>query len=451
MENITIPKDLIEAIKKRECVLFVASGLSSQVKRSNGQPLPNWTGFLEELLNWAKIKRVPFNSDPTEIQEMITKGNHLMAAEELQELINVNEFGEFLNDVFRDNKVKPTNTHQTLTKIPFRAILTTNYDSLLEGAYTISSGGQIPKSFTPSDLSSALSPLRKKDFFIFKMHGDIDRPASIILGTRSYNNLLYKSPEYLSFLETLFTTQTVLFIGFGGSDPDLDYLLDRLSTIFSRTLNKHFILIAKGKFNFTEKRRLLLDRRLEVIEYDPKDNHKEVDVFISNLNKFLDEKSSKSDEILNKAKLKTYVLMISDGNEDIENDVLTNYIDSIPGFQVTVWTSISGYFSKERETHDNDMFLSNSYEFKPSIAIIVLTEKSIKSVKFEHEVEQALLKELEEKISIIPIVIGDIEIPFKLRNYQLIKLPENYKKKDLEILKKIITVHNISYPQVRQR
>jgi hypothetical protein len=436
-----IPQDLIDAIKKRECVLFVASGLSSQVKRSNGKTLPNWTGFLEELLEWAELKRVPFNSDPSEISQMIKKGNHLMAAEELQELININEFGEFLNEIFRDKDVKPSKSHEILTKIPFRAILTTNYDALIEGAYAVSSGGQIPKSFTPADLNSALSPLRKKEFFVFKLHGDIDRPEGIVLGSRSYNNLMYKSPNYLSFLETLFTTQTVLFIGFGGSDPDFDYLIDRLSTIFSRTLNKHFLLAANNKFNFTEKRRLLLDKRLEVIEYDPKNNHQEVEVFINKVHSLVNNKDSKQTET---KETPTYVLVMS---SDFEQDSIVGYVDSLPNFQVTMWTSFDRYFdgtSESRKKFLGDLEDDN-YEFKPTIAIIELRKESINSVKFEQEIEQALLKELEEKIIIIPVVIGKVEIPFKLRNFQHIRLPEKFSKKDLNALKEILTVYNNVY------
>jgi hypothetical protein len=387
---------------------------------------------------------VPFHSDPKEIRDMISKGNYLMAAEELQELFNPNEFGEFLNEMFRDSKVKPSKTHETLTKIPFRAILTTNYDALIEGAYTISSGGQIPKTFTPSDLNSALSPLRKKDFFVFKMHGDIDRPESIVLGTRSYNNLMYKSPEYLSFLETLFTTHTVLFVGFGGSDPDLDYLIDRLSTIFSRTLNKHFILVSKERFNFTEKRRLLLDKRLEVIEYDPKNNHKQVEEFINNLHNFINNREDgKQNIITEQTKNKPiYVLMISDmENGKSPYNELTRCIDSIDNFEVTVWANYSSYFNKSAKGYDD--LIEEDYEYKPSIAFIVISEEAKKSANFELEVEQTLLKELDERLTVIPIVIGNIEIPFKLRNYQHLKLPQKYKQKDLDNLKsQIINVYN---------
>lgn len=434
--NNNIPIDLIESISKGECVLFLASGLSSKVIRSNGKPLPSWTSFLEELLSWAQSKRVPFNSDPNEIKEMISKGNLLMAAEELQGLINPNEFGEFLNEVFRDKDVKPTKSHNLLTKIPFKSILTTNYDALIEGAYTISSGGQIPKKFTQCDLDSALSPLRKKDFFIFKMHGDIDRPNTIILGTRSYNNLIYKSPEYLSFLETLFTTHTVLFMGFGGSDPDLDYLMDRLSTIFSRTLNKHFILVPKSKFNFTEKRRLLLDKRLEVIEYDPQNDHEHVHSFIENLHNIINK--TKESEI-KPAKGKVTNLMIihsiEKANEKFSKQI-TKFIDSKKGFAVTAWSYLDYYLdSSTTEDRIKKLFEYDEQEsniYAPNIALILITENALKSVRFETDVELALLKQIEKKIKVIPIVIGNIGIPYKLRNYQHLRLPIKFTKEDLQ-------------------
>jgi len=440
----TIPKDLVESILKKECILFVASGLSSKAIRSNGKPLPSWTGFLKELLDWAELKRVPFNSDPKEILEMIDKGSHLMAAEELQELINHNEFTDFLNAVFRERNIKPTIAHQNLTKIPFRAILTTNYDNLIEGAFAYSNQGQIPKKFTKNDLSLHSSPLRSKDFFIFKMHGDIDRSDTIVLGSRSYNNLVYKSPEYLSFLETLFTTHTVLFIGFGGSDPDLDYLLDRLSTIFSRTLNKHFILVPNNKFNFTEKRRLLLDKRLEVIDYDPKDNHAEVDNFIGALLEIITETRSKDDN-KPKKKIRTTNVQIFESMSGVkDNDfgkIITDYIDSIDGFHVNSWGNFDHYFNTEKPVSIDDFFHHpDEWEEEdiPKVSIIIISKKELQSNKFEKDIEIALLKQLEERNRVIPILIGDVDIPFKLRNFQYLKLNENFTKKDLTPLKRLL-------------
>src|SRR6185369_4160848 len=104
-----------------------------------------------------------------------------------------------------------------------------------------------------------------------------------VLGSRDYQDLLFRTPGYRQFLETLFASYTVLFVGFGGSDPNLEGVLDRLASIYSRTLDRHFILLPASRLNTTEKRRLALDRRLEVIEYEPDATHSQVGAFLSDL------------------------------------------------------------------------------------------------------------------------------------------------------------------------
>jgi hypothetical protein len=79
-EDIAIPKELIEAVLKGECILFVASGLSSAIQRTSGKNLPSWKDFLMELLQWCIQNNIQFNSEPLEIKAMIDKGNFLMAA-----------------------------------------------------------------------------------------------------------------------------------------------------------------------------------------------------------------------------------------------------------------------------------------------------------------------------------------------------------------------------------
>jgi hypothetical protein len=118
---------------------------------------------------------------------------------------------------------------------------------------------------------------------VFKIHGHLDRPNSVVLGSRDYQDLLFRTPGYRQFLETLFATHTVLFVGFGGADPNLDGVFDRLAAIYSRTLDRHFILLPANRLNTTEKRRLALDRRLEVIEYDADPTHSQVGAFLREL------------------------------------------------------------------------------------------------------------------------------------------------------------------------
>lgn len=435
----TIPPELIQAIKNNKCILFVGSGLSAKVTRSTNKTLPLWGGFLEELLDWSKSKNAIFWNGPEEITDIIKKGNFLLAAQELQECISLGEFAEFLNFVFRDKKVIPTETHKNIFKTPFRAILTTNYDTLLEGAFALTHDGQMPIKFTQEDLQTISSPLRSEDFFLFKIHGDIDRPESIILGSKSYNQILFRTPEYLHFLETLFTTHTVLFIGFSGNDIDLDFVTDRLSTIYSRTLNKHYILLPNDKYNLTEKRRLLLDKRLEVIDYEKDKSHSEVDFFFNTLDELVNSSSPTTTTTTtttatatatvpsqrNRKDKKDLLFLSSKNFEAKHRESLKNTLE---GFEYQSYGWFWGFdsgFSHEK---------LNSLIETSNIVVMFFDKDLLKHKEIESVFELITLREVDEQVKIIPITIGDTAIaPAFIRRRSIFM-----KEFDLERMKKIL-------------
>ena len=56
--------------------------------------------------------------------------------------------------------------------------------------------------------------LYNPEFFIFKFHGDIGSPESIILTSRDYDRLILRNPHARSFLQADFLNYTVLFVGY---------------------------------------------------------------------------------------------------------------------------------------------------------------------------------------------------------------------------------------------
>lgn len=112
-----------------------------------------------------------------------------------------------------------------LRAIPFRAILTSNFDTLLDGD-------------TPGN-SAYRSVLRPKatawwegTFWgdtpykapILKIHGDVRKPETIVLTRRDYRQLLYRHPGYQDFLRAVLAHHTVLYLGFSFTDAYLNEL-----------------------------------------------------------------------------------------------------------------------------------------------------------------------------------------------------------------------------------
>ncbi|MCK4733701.1 MAG: SIR2 family protein [Methanophagales archaeon] len=421
-----IPPEIINALISDKCILFVGSGLSSQVRRSNDQPLPTWKELLFELLDWGIAKKVRFWGDPVDIKQMIEKGNLLMAAQELQDRISTAKIGEFLNFVFGDKSVRPSIAHRLLPHIAFRGILTTNYDSLIEGAYAIENNGRIPSVFTQEDLLTRPSPLHRDDFFIFKLHGHFDRPSTIILGSRDYQDLLFRTPGYRQFLETLFSTHTIVFIGFGANDPDLDNILDRLSSIYSRTLDKHYILLPSGRLNSTEKRRLAFDKRLEVIDYTEDVYHTQVTEFLREL---IVQVGREQKEIEPYLDVEPERLKIFISGSMMDRDVLTHIAKFLRENDYSPWLA-------EDDIKPGEVLIqkiSSAIQNADSM-IVVFSENSVQSSWVMKEFQYALHRELENKIFIIPIVIGDVRPHAYLMDRFYLKLEKTFNSKDLQPL-----------------
>ncbi|NIM15585.1 MAG: TIR domain-containing protein [Candidatus Aminicenantes bacterium] len=274
-----VPEMLIRRIREHRCVLFAGAGLSAQARAEDGAHLPTWKRLLESMIEWCVDHRVQLRAEPRDFSVVLEKGRLLVVAQELQQSLG-EQLNSCLSDVLHSGNTKPSTAHRLLCRTDWVAILTSNYDGLIEGAYALESGGIVPPVFSPDGINHALDCLRNDRFFVFKVHGDVNLPGSIVLSNRDYSRVLYLSPAYRSLLETIFASYTVLFVGFGGSDPDLDGVIDRLSTIYERSIGQHFILISEDEFSALERRRLLEDKRLDCITYQRDASHSQVVEFL---------------------------------------------------------------------------------------------------------------------------------------------------------------------------
>ena len=274
-----IPEMLVRQIRQHRCVLFAGAGLSAQARLEDGAPIPTGSNLLERMIYWCLDHRVQLRAEPEEFREVLRRGRFLVVAQELQQSLG-GQLNSCLSDILFCGRTQPSEAHRLVCKIDWVAALTSNYDSLIEGAYALESGGIVPHVFSLDGINQALNLLRNGQFFVFKVHGDVNLPGSIDLGNRDYARLIYLSPAYRSFLEAIFASFTVLFVGFGGSDPDLEDVIDRLSTIYERSIGQHFILIAEDEFTALERRRLLEDKRLDCITYQRDTSHSQVTEFL---------------------------------------------------------------------------------------------------------------------------------------------------------------------------
>ena len=279
-----LPLDLLKEIQDRNCVLFIGSGISRKCIARGRRPLPNWYEFLYSFLKWKNRKKPYEKKYYKELKKLIDQEKFLIAAEEILENTSSEDFVEFLHQSFDSKSIIPSYLHRLIPNIPFKGIITTNYDNLIELSY-IEAHRRIPKILVNTDVIKG-DVIDEKDFYILKMHGDIENPQSIVLSYKTYVEMIYKSPAYREFLEYLFTNHCILFIGYGGRDPNVESIIDKLST--QEKAASHYLLAEEGVLTGIEKKRLQIDRNIHVIEYvDYFGLHNHIDTFFDDVLSYL--------------------------------------------------------------------------------------------------------------------------------------------------------------------
>lgn len=217
-------ENLFELIRKENVIVWAGAGMSLYAGFPSGKEL------CEILLQ---------NLNPRE-KEIINP--HLSLPELAEEFYrikgsNKNELIRILNDTF----LKPansSNTHDKIAIIPhFKTIITTNYDSLFEDAY---------KNKAQLIFNSKHIPyIDNKKVQIFKVHGCLSEPDSIILTKSDYNNFFkdnYDANTYWSVIRERLATNSVLFLGYNIEDPNISVIFDRITDSLSDNKKESFLV-----------------------------------------------------------------------------------------------------------------------------------------------------------------------------------------------------------------
>ncbi|MGB0591712.1 MAG: SIR2 family NAD-dependent protein deacylase [Myxococcota bacterium] len=230
-----VPQGLCEAILGGRCVAFVGAGFSAAAR------LPTWKSL---LLAVADTGEVP-SEERVEIRALlqadtphssVSADAYEQAAQLLQDHLGRSAFTDAVRESLRpDSHARESETMRArmryLAEIPFRAVLTTNFDTLIEG---------LPPE--PETYQKVLWPWGGSRWWdeafwgegdrglasrVVKLHGDLmtsEQAASIVFTRRDYRRQLHTRAGYLSFLHALLSTSTVLFMGTSFEDAYLNEL-----------------------------------------------------------------------------------------------------------------------------------------------------------------------------------------------------------------------------------
>jgi hypothetical protein len=256
------PEFLVQRLRAGKCILFVGSGLSAAAG------LPTWSGLLQDITKWAERER-PGAVNVQEIEDLLAKGKLTEVAEHLRDTIGLEGLQRAMAERLQVDNCPVPAVHQLITRLPFRAIITTNFDRLIERAFE----HKIPVA-TQLDAEALADYIGKRDcFFLLKAHGDVERADTIVLTETDFGRMVYSNEAFkLSFL-TLLMTHAILFVGYSVADLDFRLLLGHHSELFGSQGPPRYALIA----GLGQVERSNLGRK--TIQVLPYDKHEEVPEF----------------------------------------------------------------------------------------------------------------------------------------------------------------------------
>ena len=257
---------LAEELEKGKLVVFVGAGVS----KNSG--LPEWEELIKDYADYRGIKK-------------FTSKQFLTIPEEVFERYGSLKYYEIAEKRFL-GKYVPNSIHRILKKMKLTYIITTNYDTLIEDE--IKNLQIVSKD---EDL-----PYTNSNRMLIKMHGDFEN-KNIVLKKSDYDNYEKNFQLISTLVKGLFTTNTVLFIGYSYSDTNVQQIMNWIKEILKEKTRKAFLVEFTNEDNKEEENgeqinkislKLLNDNNDEVLYENKKERfnnnyEKTLTKFLSNI------------------------------------------------------------------------------------------------------------------------------------------------------------------------
>ena len=208
-----------EASKQDKLVIFVGAGVST----NSGVPM--WGKLIESL-----------KQDLPETLRQET--DDLKVAQLYKDSRGYKEYMEKIKESLMCGKISPNPIHYAILDLKPCHIITTNYDDLIEQAIM-----QKYQQYYVVKRDTDLPYLQYQNTLI-KMHGDFEAD-NIVLTENDYYNYSNNFPLIRSFVQSLFASKLILFIGFSFNDMNLKIILNDVGNILKENMQRVYFLTDK--------------------------------------------------------------------------------------------------------------------------------------------------------------------------------------------------------------
>lgn len=218
--------EINKASRQGKLVFFVGAGVSTL------SGYPRWAELVDVFYKRLYGK---------EREGVLTSDDYLRIPQIFYDVLEEHEkdqYDEILREIF-DVQKKPNSVHYKILSLNPAHIITTNYDDLLEKTCW-QRGKYYTKISAEKDVSGATSSR-----YLVKVHGDFSRgfnADNVVLKESDYMSYDQNYPLISNLMKTIMATHTIVFIGYGLGDYNINLLLNWVKQLQKDGYNKPFFI-----------------------------------------------------------------------------------------------------------------------------------------------------------------------------------------------------------------
>lgn len=237
---------LREIVSSRNAIAFVGAGASADL-------YPTWPQLIDHLIADCMNRGLGMPPDQS-LWRSMAKSEPLETVDLIRRRLGDQLYRASLRTIFSlrsdSNERYYTTAQLALSQLPFKGVVTTNYDhGILEARAASEHVTRIPRFSTWQD-NDSLSQWLSGDIFdsadppFLFLHGSYQRSETIVLGQSDYLKA-YRTPLFRTAFERLWTAEHLVFVGIGFSDPWLKFIAAECASLFTNSASqpRHYAIV----------------------------------------------------------------------------------------------------------------------------------------------------------------------------------------------------------------
>ena len=230
-----LPVEVIEAVNKGKCVLFVGPSYSLEAAAEKGRTYPDGKSMAKSL-GWKKPRRM------VGARKTIVVPSPAQGAAGVEASLGRSALVSQVKGMLDVSDVPGIQAHRTsLSRFPL--IFTTNYDQLLER--TARDMGGEPTVCYRGDPIPAVDPAKR---VVYKLWGGFEQPESLVL-TEDDHSRIALDDQFRRKMRALIRRNVVFFVGYRPDEEHFERLWTDLTNCYGGELPRCHMAVAQGKIN----------------------------------------------------------------------------------------------------------------------------------------------------------------------------------------------------------